>query len=97
MDLHMLTDFFEALTIFCFGLSWPMSVIKNIRAKTARSMSLPFTLLIITGYISGITAKIISGRINFVLTIYLINLAIVSINVIVYFINRRYDRLAESV
>ncbi|MBO5319287.1 MAG: hypothetical protein IKK91_08045 [Ruminococcus sp.] len=92
-----MSEIFEMFMLICFGLSWPMSVIKNIRAKTARSMSLPFTLLIITGYISGITAKIISGRINFVLTIYLINLAIVSINVIVYFINKRYDRLAESV
>mgnify|MGYP006996084339 CR=1 FL=1 len=92
-----MSEIFEMFMLICFGLSWPMSVIKNIRAKTARSMSLPFTLLIITGYISGITAKIISCQINFVLTIYLINLAIVSINVIVYFINRRYDRLAESV
>lgn len=92
-----MSEIFEMFMLICFGLSWPMSVIKNIRAKTARSMSLPFTLLIITGYISGIAAKIISDQINFVLTIYLINLAIVSVNVVVYFINRRYDRLAESV
>lgn len=83
--------------LICFGLSWPMSVIKNIRARTARSMSLPFTLLIIVGYIAGITAKIMSGQVNFVLAVYLINLAIVSLNVIVYFINRRHDRLTEAV
>ncbi len=92
-----MSEIFEMFMLICFGLSWPMSVIKNIRARTARSMSLPFTLLIIVGYIAGITAKIMSGQVNFVLAVYLINLAIVSLNVIVYFINRRHDRLTEAV
>ena len=63
-------------------------------ARTAKTMSLSFTLLIIGGYIAGITAKILSNQINFVLIAYLLNLAIVSMNVVVYFINRRYDKLA---
>ena len=29
MELATLTDFFEALTIFCFGLSWPISIRKS--------------------------------------------------------------------
>lgn len=91
-----MSEIFEMFMLICFGLSWPMSVYKNIKAKTARSMSLPFTLLIITGYIAGITAKIYSHQINFVLAVYLINLAIVSINVVVYFINRRYDKAADK-
>ena len=92
-----MSEIFEMFMLICFGLSWPMSVIKNIRARTARSMSLPFTLLIIVGYNARITAKIMSGQVNFVLAVYLINLAIVSLNVIVYFINRRHDRLTEAV
>lgn len=86
-----MTDFLEAAMLICFGLSWPLSLIKNIKAKTAENMSLRFILLIIVGYIAGITAKIVSHNINYVLLVYLINLIIVSANIIVYFINKRYD------
>lgn len=89
-----MSQILEIVMLVCFGLSWPMSVVKNIRAKTAKTMSLSFTLLIIGGYIAGITAKILSNQINFVLVAYLLNLAIVSLNVVVYFINRRYDKIS---
>ena len=78
----------------CFGLSWPINVYKNIRARTAKSMSLGFILLIIVGYIAGITAKILMGRINYVLAVYVLNLAIVTVNLVVYFINRNLDKAA---
>ena len=81
--------------LICFGFSWPMSVYKNIKAKTAKSMSLPFILLIVTGYIAGIAAKLWTHTINYVLVVYVLNLLIVSTNVVVYFINRRYDKAAE--
>ena len=86
-----MTNFLEAFMLICFGLSWPLSLYKNIKAKTAKSMSLQFTLLIITGYIAGITAKIVNNNFNYVLVIYILNLIIVSANIVVYFINLRYD------
>ena len=79
--------------LICFGLSWPISLYKNIKAKTAKSMSLQFTLLIITGYISGIIAKIVNESFNYVLLIYFLNLLIVSANIVVYFINLNYDKI----
>ena len=82
----------ESLMLVCFGLSWPMNLIKAYRAKTARGMSLPFILLIIVGYLAGITAKIVAGQINYVLAVYLLNLAIVSVNLLVYFRNVSLDR-----
>ncbi len=84
----------EAAMLICFGFSWPMSVVKNYKAKTAKAMSLPFILLIITGYVAGIAAKILTHNINFVLVVYVVNLVIVSANLAVYFINRRHDRQA---
>lgn len=89
-----MTNFLEAAMLICFGLSWPLSLIKNIKAKSAKNMSLQFTLLIITGYIAGISAKIIGHKINYVLVIYLLNLVIVSANVVVYYINKGYDQKA---
>ena len=87
-----MTNILEAFMLICFGLSWPMSLYKNIKAKTAKSMSLQFTLLIIIGYIAGITAKIINNSFNYVLLIYILNLIIVSANIFVYFINLNYDK-----
>ena len=82
----------ETVMLVCFGFSWPLNVIKAYRAKTAKGTSLPFILLIITGYIAGISAKLISGQINYVLVAYILNLAIVSLNVIVYFRNVSLDK-----
>ena len=88
----------ETVMLVCFGFSWPLNVIKAYRAKTAKGTSLPFVLLIITGYIAGISAKLISGQINYVLIAYILNLAIVSLNVIVYLRNVSLDkkRLQET-
>ena len=83
---------FESIMFVCFGLSWPLNVIKAYKARTAKGTSLPFILLIITGYIAGITAKLVTGQINYVLIVYLLNLAIVSMNIVVYFRNVALDR-----
>ena len=90
-----MTEILESVMLICFGLSWPMSVVKNIRAHSAKGMSLPFILLIITGYIAGIAAKVCSGNFSYVLAIYIINLCFVSANLVVYFINRSYDMHGE--
>ena len=50
----------EAVMLVCFGCSWPMNLVKNYRAKSAKAMSMGFILLIITGYAAGIIAKIFS-------------------------------------
>lgn len=82
----------ETVMLVCFGFSWPLNVIKAYKAKTAKGTSLPFILLIITGYIAGISAKIISHQITYVLIAYVLNLAIVSLNLIVYFRNVALDK-----
>ena len=82
----------ETVMLVCFGFSWPLNVIKAYKAKTAKGTSLPFILLIITGYIAGISAKLISGQITYVLIAYVVNLAIVSLNVVVYFRNTTLDK-----
>lgn len=82
----------ETIMLVCFGFSWPLNLIKAYKAKTAKSTSLPFILLIITGYIAGICAKLVHGNLNYVLIAYLLNLAIVSLNLVIYFRNVALDR-----
>lgn len=86
----------ETIMLVCFGFSWPMNLIKAYKARTAHSTSLPFILLIIAGYIAGISAKIALGNINYVLAAYLLNLAIVSLNLVVYFRNITLDKKANA-
>ena len=83
---------FETIMLVCFGFSWPLNVIKAYRARTAKGSSLPFIILIITGYIAGISAKIISGQINYVLVAYIFNLAIVLVNLGIYVRNVALDK-----
>ena len=48
--------------------------------------------MIVAGYIAGITAKVITDQINYVLIAYIVNLAIVSLNIVIYFHNVSLDK-----
>ena len=81
--------------VVCFGFSWPMNVIKSYRARTTKGKSLPFLLLIITGYVFGIIGKLIGGNFKwYVLFFYVLNLAMVSVDLALYVRNYRLDKQA---
>ncbi len=99
MNLHMLTDLFEALTIFCFGLSWPISIRKSLKSRTAKGKSLFFEVFLLIGYAFGIARKIIQltslGSTGFIFFLsfffYVLNFIEISIDVGLYFRNTRLD------
>lgn len=91
-----MSEILETIMLICFGLSWPMSVLRNLRAKTAKNMSLGFILLIMSGYVAGICAKICTHNYSYVLAVYIFNLLAVSANLVIYFINRSYDHQSEK-
>lgn len=88
-------EILETIMLVCFGCSWPISVYKNYKAGTAKSMSVHFILLIMLGYVAGILAKIYNGNFTYVLAVYILNLVMVSANLVVYFMNKRKDKLAD--
>ena len=94
--METLASILETIMLLCFGCSWPLSLRRNIKAKTAKSMSLGFIILIISGYVAGIIAKFIKMDVTpwYVFVVYFFNLIVVSANLVVYFINRNYDRQA---
>ena len=103
MDLHMLTDLFEALTIFCFGLSWPISIRKSYVSRTAKGKSLFFEVFLLIGYAFGIVRKIIqaaalgsSGFIFYLSFFYVLNFIEISVDVGLYFRNVRLDKEREA-
>ena len=100
----MITDLLEALTIFCFGLSWPLSIHKSIVSRTAKGKSLFFEVFLLVGYACGIARKIIqtadggSGFIFFLsFFFYVLNFIEISIDVGLYFRNKKLDDAAELV
>jgi len=100
MDMPVLVDLLEALTIFCFGLSWPVSIRKSYVSRTAKGKSLLFEVLLFLGYAVGIVRKIIqvvamssTGFIFFLSFIfYVVNFVAISIDVALYFRNVKLDR-----
>ena len=99
----MLPEIFEITMIVCFGISWPFNVMRSYRARTAKGKSLVFLVCIIAGYIAGITSKFCNAEYmnNFankwyVLVFYFINITLVSVDLGLYFRNRRLDRAREA-
>ena len=82
--------------LVCFGFSWPMSVMKNYKARSAKGMSLGFILMITLGYIAGIISKIVAHNYSYVLIVYVLNLIMVSSNIAIYVRNLRLDRQREA-
>ncbi len=97
-----ITDLLEALTIFCFGLSWPISIRKSWTSRTAKGKSLFFEIFLLVGYACGIARKIIQtvgGSSGFLFWLsfffYVLNFIEISIDVALYFRNKKLDDEAD--
>jgi hypothetical protein len=93
---YIMQEILETIMLICFGFSWPINVYKSIKSKTAAGMCKPFLILIILGYAAGIAAKFVSGNVNYVLAVYFINIAMVIINLGVYYRNKKLDMLKDA-
>ncbi len=81
----------EAAMIICFGISWPINVMKSIRTKSTKGKSILFLMLIFIGYTFGITAKLLFDR-NYVLIFYVFNIVFVTADILLYFRYRNLER-----
>lgn len=63
-NLDVVAQLFEAAMLICFGLSWPISILKSWRIKFVRGKSPAFLSLIFFGYLSGITYKLLDAWLN---------------------------------
>ena len=92
-----LAEILEICMIVSFGASWPMNVMKSYRARTAKGKSIAFLCLILIGYVAGIISKLISPTFKwYVLFFYVLNFVMVSADLVMYFRNRRLDKMAEA-
>jgi len=76
--------YFEAGMLVCFGVSWPLAVIKTYRTKTVVGLSAVFLWFIFLGYVCGIIAKAF-GSFDWVTWLYAMNLALVTVELALYY------------
>ena len=98
-----MSEILEIVMLLSFGASWPMNVIKSYKVRTAKGKSLAFLCLIIFGYLAGIASKFTNEAYMasfsekcYVLVLYCINTVLVSVDLCLYFRNRRLDRAREA-
>jgi hypothetical protein len=76
---------------------------KSYKARTTKGKSLLFLVLIEFGYVAGITSKFLNEAYMaefatkwYVVIFYILNFIMVSADLMIYFRNRRLDKLAEK-
>ena len=104
MNIALYTDLFEAITIFCFGLSWPIAIQKSIKSRTTKGKSLFFEVFLLIGYAFGIVRKLLMatalGEEGFLFYLsfffYVLNFLEISVDMILYARNARLDKLRAA-
>lgn len=84
----------EAIMLICFGMAWPFSIARSIKARSAEGKSLFFLVILLIGYASGIGNKIFFNY-DFVLYLYILNFLMVATDTVLWFRNNRLDRERE--
>lgn len=90
----------ETLMLVCFGLSWPISILKSLRTRIVHGKSPAFMGLIIVGYLAGATAKIARAEYaqtapEFTTGLYLLNAVLVAFDLLLYY-RFRHNRLPAT-
>lgn len=83
-------QFFEAGMLICFGISWPMAIVKSLRTRRTEGMSLVFLWLVCIGYIAGTTSKFFeaaaeSAPLKPVTALYVLNALMVAFEITLYY------------
>lgn len=102
MTPEMIAEICETIMIICFGLSWPLSVYKSWKSRTARGKSLQFEIFIWIGYIFGITknfVKFFNGADEWIFFLgwafYFLNFIEITIDMLLYFRNVKLDKARD--
>jgi hypothetical protein len=76
-------SYFELGMIISFGIAWPVNIYKTIKTKGTLSKSILFSIIIMTGYVLGITHKIFYS-LDWVIIAYIINFGMVLADLLLY-------------
>ena len=100
--LHF-AGFMEMLMVICFGISWPINIVKAWKARSTKGISLMFYCLILLGYLFALAGKCILIAYYaprpwyetvhwYVMLFYVLNTLMVATGIGIYFRNRRLEQ-----
>lgn len=93
MDIVVLC---EIMMLIIFGCSWPANIYKSLTSRTTLGKSLVFEVMVVVGYLCGITAKVIiyhrTGDLQASFWFYLADILLVSTDIVLYFRNLQIDK-----
>lgn len=81
---------FEMMMLLSFGVSWPFSIHKSWTSRKTGGKSVHFLILVILGYGFGIIHKMLYKP-DPVVWLYVLNASMVSVDVLLYYRNRRLE------
>ncbi len=88
-------NIFETIMLICFGASWPLSIIKSYRSRSAKGKSVLFLCFLELGYIMGMIFNYTEGMdIGFFL--YMLNFSMIGVDLGLTLRNRRLDAQAAA-
>ena len=86
----------EAGMLFCFGFGWPFSIYKSYKARANAGKSFLFLIVIWMGYLLGIFFKALSPEHDFVLWLYVLNIVMVSVDIVLFFRNKTISETCKK-
>ena len=76
---------FEAGMMVCFGISWPVAALKTYKCKCVHGKSIHFSMLILLGYLCGITHKVLDDM-DCVFWLYILNTIFLLLDMYLYWL-----------
>lgn len=78
--------------LLCFAASWPFNIYRSWKSRTAAGKSIMFEVIVIIGYFCGIGSHMANDQINVVIIFYVLDIVLVSIDMVLFFRNKKLDR-----
>ena len=80
----------EAGMLICFGFAWPVNIYKSLKSGTAAGKSVLFLYVVVLGYLCGIVNKALYNA-DYVMWLYVLNMLMVTVDISLFYRNRRLD------
>ena len=99
-------SYMEMLMVICFGISWPINIVKAWKARSTKGISLLFYTFILLGYLFALVGKLVLISYYapapwyetvhwYVMFFYVLNTLMVATGVGIYFRNRSLEKQVE--
>ena len=89
----MMAELLEFWMLFAFGFSWPFAIARTYRAKRVDGKSPMFMIIVLIGYVFGISAHLVEGSKLWLCWVYLLDMAFVATDLVLYF---RYSKRSDG-